>query len=1308
MPIISDAATALKSRFGFHQSSSEPDLVRSSPAVIAKSASKDALFLSSSSSSVDGERDDRVETEKSLSQSFEFQDDPAFWKDHNVQVIIRVRPLSDSEISLQGYNKCVKQDGCQTITWMGHPESRFTFDLVADENVTQEKLFKVAGLPMVENCMEGYNSCMFAYGQEKDARRDDKLVFICKCSFLEIYNEQILDLLDPSSANLQIREDSKKGVYVENLRELEVSSARDVMLQLIQGAANRKVASTNMNRASSRSHSVFTCIIESKWESQGVTHHRFARLNLVDLAGSERQKSSGAEGERLKEATNINKSLSTLGLFTAVVNEDASGDVLALRTQIQQLKKEVSRLRGMVNEGAENQENDNLSICGSPGSFKWEGLQGSFSPLISDKKLSQKKDYEAALVAAFRREMDKEIALQALTAENQAAMHLVKQREDEIQGLKMRLRFREAGIKRLESVASGKISAEVHLLQEKEEHLKEIDVLSNQVDRNQEVTRFAMENLRLKEELRRLKSFYVEGEREMMNEQIKILQNKLLEALDWKLMHESDPGLVQEPRSPSHTSIKEENEFLHLQAIQNQKEMEALRRKLNTSLEEREKLERYVEGLVSELEEEKKSNKNLNEQAMQQTQVELPLSSRRLDHPSDANYNDQMELETMVDAIAAASQREAEAHEKAITLSKENDELRMKLKVLIEDNNKLIELYEGAVSETKRFIERQGARTPDESEDKTDQMVDSVDVHEESDVDRSRKIESLEHQLQEMKEENEKLMGLYEKAMQERDGFKSEEKINQPIGSVDAHEENVVSRSRKIESLEHQLQEMHDENEKLMGLYEKAMQERDGFKRMLDFSTQDNVGEIKEEFDCPEKLVEVDEMENFECNEFASKSDNAHVYSDDIGFSGLTKQDGSGACAEDIFVDGMNRNVQEETVWIDEISHLETRPPKLLRGESEELIFVRDKLENAQAKIASAAEALTLLGLLESTTIEMEMLSKGIEEAEKGVLVKQQEIVGLKCCSSDTLNRKSVVSNKLSALKSTVSRFSSSISYWEQREARAKARLEDSSSFIEQKKRVLVNLCTQMEETELAQRKAQESEVKLNNHLSSLKSKLEDDIQRKESEKVLFAIENFNISDAPANRNWQSGGKATELLKSEEDRTKLQREIKQCQENLAVILKEIDVSKRKFTKLETEKQAAEREITSRLKTEVELELGFQQIKQEKETIVEMAEKGKDELGTLMIEYHQCVFESELKGEEMKVLEEELVIDISNRDELRERMAVVASKRTLLLNDTRCSEQLVTSKVEEQLQEVRMSVSEAKSLLVDRRDSLSYY
>ncbi|KAK4401606.1 Kinesin-like protein KIN-12D [Sesamum angolense] len=272
---------------------------------------------------------------------FELKEDPSFWMEHNVQ------------------------ESAQSITWIGQPETRFMFDHVACEAIDQETLFRMVGLPMVENCLSGYNSCMFAYGQtgsgktytmlgeieelevkpspnrgmtprifeflfariraEEESRRDEHLKYNCKCSFLEIYNEQITDLLDPSSTNLMLREDMKKGVYVENLSEFEVHTVGDILQLLTQGSSNRKVAATNMNRESSRSHSVFTCVIESRWEKDSATNFRFARLNLVDLAGSERQKSSGAEGERLKEAANINKSLSTLGHVIMVLVDVAHG-----------------------------------------------------------------------------------------------------------------------------------------------------------------------------------------------------------------------------------------------------------------------------------------------------------------------------------------------------------------------------------------------------------------------------------------------------------------------------------------------------------------------------------------------------------------------------------------------------------------------------------------------------------------------------------------------------------------------------------------------------------------------------------------------------------------------------------------------------------------------------------------------------------------------------------------------------------------------------------------------------------------------
>ncbi|KAG6763159.1 hypothetical protein POTOM_033695 [Populus tomentosa] len=1305
MPFLLDTASAIKRRFGFQdQSVSEsvpctPDLLKS----VSRDhhlASTQSVFATSAVRRISDMDDDdhggATGSEVAAprhAQSFEFSEDPSFWKDHNVQVIIRLRPLSGSEISVQGHSKCVRQESCQTITWTGHPESRFTFDLVADETVTQEKIFKVAGLPMVDNCMGGYNSCMFAYGQtgsgkthtmlgdieggtrrhsvncgmtprvfeylfsriqkEKEARKEEKIKFTCKCSFLEIYNEQILDLLDPSSSNLQIREDVKKGIYVDNLKEIEVASARDVLQQLIQGAANRKVATTNMNHASSRSHSVFTCIIESKWESQGVTHHRFARLNLVDLAGSERQKSSGAEGERLKEATNINKSLSTLGLVimnlvsisngkslhvpyrdskltfllqdslggnsktiiianispslccsletlstlkfaqrakfiknNAIINEDASGDVIVMRMQIQQLKKEVSRLRSLVNEGVENLDNDtsSLSFLGSPGQFKWEGLHGSSSPLMPEKRMSQKKDYEVALIGAFRRENDKDIALKALKAENQAAMQLAKQREDEIKSLKMILRFREAGVKRLEAVAAGKISAETHLLKEKEEHLKEIEVWRTQVDRNQEVTRFATENLRLKEEIRRhaffslchsfysqLKSFCEEGEREMMNEQIMVLQNKLLEALDWKLMHETDslavqktnldmdtevqddlPISIQEPRSPCQSSINEENEFLRIQTIQNQAEIDLLHKQLEFCFEEKDRLERHVNDLMMKLEEER-SYRATDESTQQ---LELPLST----DASVVNASDQVELKTMVDAIAAASQREAEAHEKAIILFTENNELQLKLetfimaneelqsklKALIEEKNSLIEMYERAASKSSynnvndSESEQNGMEVRDD-DNSAERGQNGLEVH---NIDSASELANISEQ--EMK---------------------------------------------TVENLEQQRMELHEENEKLMGLYEIAMHERDELRRRLSSYEQNRV-ESRGERHCPEKHVEVDGEKCLQ------------------------------SCA-----------------------------PPIYPGTKVSMEEIRARLLNA-----------------EQAFVDFDEVLREIEATEEGLQLKQEEFRSLELRSSEMQDKKALADKKLSALRYSLSNFSSSVAYFEQREVRAKARVNASVSYFRKKKEELARLQVCKADTEANLGRIQQSEIELRNILAVLKSKLEEKNQRQESEKVLFAIDNVEKVDT-SQRNWQLGGKATELLKSEEEKTRLQSEMKVSREKLGLVKREFEDLSKGLDKIESEILAVQIDVQKGSKSVEEMELALQTVIHEKETLLEITENGMSEIQSMILEYQQCVFDTDLKEAELKTLEEELQLEFRRIEELRKVRAAASEKMTRLLQNT---------------------------------------
>ncbi|KAF3787603.1 Kinesin-like protein [Nymphaea thermarum] len=277
--------------------------------------------------------------------------------DSGVMVVVRIRPLNKDE---EGGEQIVQKTSPNSLSVL---DQIFTFDSVAGTDSMQENMFQLVGVPLVENCLAGFNSSIFAYGQtgsgktytmwgpthalaegksscmgitprvfeqlfsriqEEQAKHSDKqLNYQCRCSFLEIYNEQITDLLDPSQKNLQIREDVKSGVYVENLTEEYVNSMEDLTQLLIKGLANRRVGATSINAESSRSHSVFTCVVESRCKSMadGLSSLRTSRINLVDLAGSERQKLTGAAGERLKEAGNINRSLSQLGNLINILAE---------------------------------------------------------------------------------------------------------------------------------------------------------------------------------------------------------------------------------------------------------------------------------------------------------------------------------------------------------------------------------------------------------------------------------------------------------------------------------------------------------------------------------------------------------------------------------------------------------------------------------------------------------------------------------------------------------------------------------------------------------------------------------------------------------------------------------------------------------------------------------------------------------------------------------------------------------------------------------------------------------------------------
>ncbi|KAH7307152.1 hypothetical protein KP509_22G048200 [Ceratopteris richardii] len=281
-------------------------------------------------------------------------------QDNGVKVVVRVRPCNQKE-EAEDATQIAEKISDETINLI---DQTFTFDHVAGQDASQKAMFEMVGKPLVENCLEGFNSSIFAYGQtgsgktytmwgaiqdlmaqppsegrgltprvfeflferikeEENKNADKQLRYQCRCSFFEIYNEQITDLLEPLQKSLQVREDTKTGVYVENLTEEFVSCPSEVFHLMTKGLGNRKIASTGMNIESSRSHTLFTCIIESRCKSMsdGISSVRTSRMNLVDLAGSERQKLTGAGGDRLREAGNINRSLSQLGNVINILAE---------------------------------------------------------------------------------------------------------------------------------------------------------------------------------------------------------------------------------------------------------------------------------------------------------------------------------------------------------------------------------------------------------------------------------------------------------------------------------------------------------------------------------------------------------------------------------------------------------------------------------------------------------------------------------------------------------------------------------------------------------------------------------------------------------------------------------------------------------------------------------------------------------------------------------------------------------------------------------------------------------------------------
>ncbi|XP_026542246.1 kinesin-like protein KIF1B isoform X1 [Notechis scutatus] len=283
----------------------------------------------------------------------------------SVKVAVRVRPFNSRETSKE--SKCIiqMQGNSTSILNPKNPKEApksFSFDYsywshTSPEDpcfASQNRVYNDIGKEMLLHAFEGYNVCIFAYGQtgagksytmmgkqeENQAgiipqlcedlfekindNSNEEMSYSVEVSYMEIYCERVRDLLNPKNkGNLRVREHPLLGPYVEDLSKLAVTSYTDIADLMDAGNKARTVAATNMNETSSRSHAVFTIVFTQKKHDAetNLSTEKVSKISLVDLAGSERADSTGAKGTRLKEGANINKSLTTLGKVISALAE---------------------------------------------------------------------------------------------------------------------------------------------------------------------------------------------------------------------------------------------------------------------------------------------------------------------------------------------------------------------------------------------------------------------------------------------------------------------------------------------------------------------------------------------------------------------------------------------------------------------------------------------------------------------------------------------------------------------------------------------------------------------------------------------------------------------------------------------------------------------------------------------------------------------------------------------------------------------------------------------------------------------------
>ena len=571
----------------------------------------------------------------------------------NLRVSIRVRPPLNREtqegipfrsiaivsedhksISLAEYVGAELSELERQRQWIEEPSlfhlHRFTFDSIFDMDSLQEDVYNITAKQAVQSVLEGYNSTIFCYGQtgtgktytmegftyeSKNPNRgiiqrtiqdifnfiettsDENTKFIIRCSFLQIYNENISDLLKSDKKNLQIREDKKKGIYVDLLSEWAVRSPLDLYALLRRGGGTRTTSATYMNDVSSRSHAVFQITVEQMTTDVELKDNKaqikVGKLNLVDLAGSERIRITGTRGQQLEESKKINKSLSCLGNVINALTDKKGKNYIPYRD---------SKLTRLLQDSLGGNCKTTMIATISPS-------EDAFSESLSTLYFAQRA---------------KKIKNRPIINEDVNNRALIRKYETELKNLRTELELKNKMLKNNGLVMQLQEEKEQALM-DKNNALQELEIASRKYIIERE------EKLKLEKKIQMMSEQMITGGHKKIEEtpqfqnalknQIKLYENKIIEIEKQRAQLEED---------------KQENQEYKEILLQQKNIMNELSLKLNERDEK-------IAQLINELENSEKNEKNLQHriQILEQilTEKKIPFNINSLDNNSSLKKN---------------------------------------------------------------------------------------------------------------------------------------------------------------------------------------------------------------------------------------------------------------------------------------------------------------------------------------------------------------------------------------------------------------------------------------------------------------------------------------------------------------------------------------------------------------------------------------------------------------------------------------------------------------------------------------------